>query len=496
MSGPQRVAVAVGSTGARIAVHTRRGPRMLAELPPPPSAGRGPGPAGAPAPGPGGVAGAVAVLAAVLDTPPAELTLVLDTPVPPATIRAAWPGVRAVTVPLAVAGAGPAVVVVDAGYAAVRVTAVRGGRCGPTRTLRCGGARLDEVVRGLVGGAAAEPGAARRLREALSLLPEVALRRPDGSAGALTAPVLRAALAPVLAPLVPVVRAAVAEAGGGFSRPRVVLVGGLARTPLLAELLDAGGVAGVQVAERPEAAAVLGALRAAPQPARGPVTGPGPEAVASGPGPEAVAYWPVLDEVPWAAGPRRGPLLPALPARGWRPAAGGLAAAAAVAALTALVVVAPRAGPDAPPPAPGVLVQYGYAVDLPAGWTHAGGLPERRRSLLTPADAPRGTDVVSVERTPLGYDADAEPARARAELRAEFDAAVRAGQPLTGFDPDGSFAGRPVVRYRQGGPAPADWFVLLDGGSQYSVGCRHTPARATAVRAACAVVVASVRPAG
>jgi hypothetical protein len=52
------------------------------------------------------------------------------------------------------------------------------------------------------------------------------------------------------------------------------------------------------------------------------------------------------------------------------------------------------------------------------------------------------------------------------------------------------------VSYRQrdaDGRTEVDWFVVLDGDAQLSIGCRHTPAAAEAVRAACAVVVGSVR---
>jgi type VII secretion-associated protein (TIGR03931 family) len=160
----------------------------------------------------------------------------------------------------------------------------------------------------------------------------------------------------------------------------------------------------------------------------------------------------------------------------------------------------PPAGPDpgAAPPA-GDLVQYGYAVRLPAGWAHTGGLPERRRSLLTPLGAPDGSDLISVERTPLGYDADAEPRRARAELRTTFVTAVAAGAPLSGFDDRARFAGRPVVAYREAGGGEAgdvDWYVVLDGDAQLSVGCRHTGPGAAAVGSACATVVASLRRTG
>jgi type VII secretion-associated protein (TIGR03931 family) len=168
---------------------------------------------------------------------------------------------------------------------------------------------------------------------------------------------------------------------------------------------------------------------------------------------------------------------------------GALAAVASVAALLAVGVALPA------PPAPsaGDLVQYGYAVRLPAGWAHTGGLPERRRSLLAPLAAPDGSDLISVERTPLGYDAGAEPQRVRTELRRVFSTAVASGRPLSAFDDDAHYAGRAVVSYREADdPTTVDWYVVLDGDAQLSVGCRHTAAGAELVRAACATVVGTV----
>jgi type VII secretion-associated protein (TIGR03931 family) len=150
--------------------------------------------------------------------------------------------------------------------------------------------------------------------------------------------------------------------------------------------------------------------------------------------------------------------------------------------------------PPAAAPAAGVLVQYGYRLDLPAGWEHTGGLPERRRSLLTRVGAPQGTDLIAVERTPLGYDAHAEPERAAVEIRAAFDQSLAAGARLSGYGAT-EIGGRSVTTYRQQerDGAVVEWYVVLDGDAQLSVGCRHTRAGTDAVRAACAVVVGSIR---
>lgn len=143
----------------------------------------------------------------------------------------------------------------------------------------------------------------------------------------------------------------------------------------------------------------------------------------------------------------------------------------------------------------GVLVQYGYRLDVPPGWEHNGGLPERRRILLTPTGTPDSTDVIAVEHSVLGYDADAEPDRALADVRAEFTTAVAGGSTLTDLRPD-TVAGRAVLRYRQrdaDGRSEVDWFVIFERNAQLSVGCRHTPRGTVAVGAACPVVVGSVR---
>ena len=166
---------------------------------------------------------------------------------------------------------------------------------------------------------------------------------------------------------------------------------------------------------------------------------------------------------------------------------GGLAA-------TGTAVAMPVWAPPVAAPGAGVLVQYGYRVDLPPGWEHTGGLPERRRVLLTRVGAPQGTDLIAVERTPLGYDAGAEPERAAAEMRTVFDESVATGAQLSGYGA-AEVGGRSVTTYRQRerDGAVVEWFVVLDGDAQLSVGCRHTPAGTDVVRAACAAVVGSVR---
>jgi type VII secretion-associated protein (TIGR03931 family) len=461
-----RVAVQLGAAWLRVAVEGR----LLAALPA----------AGSCLP---------AVLAGLFDAPLEELVVVHAAGADPRpAMAAAAPTATVVqSAPAAVAALAQHVrstgggmdhaVVVDTGYAGTEVARVVAGRVVAVRRVAVGGACLDALTAHLLARKGVDPpqAEARRVREELSLLPDTAAGTPPVRVDAVG---LRTALAGPMAAIVAAVRAVVDTAGPGRAPP-VLLVGGVARTPLLAELLDAAGVGDVRVARQPDAAAVVGALLLPP------------DRQGSGP-PRSSAHCPVP-----APGPPAGSWLPPVARCRPRPSRLVLAVLAVVTAIAGLLGAgaAVPASSSVPPVPSGALVQYGYTLRLPAGWAHTGGLPERRRSLLTPLAAPEGSDLISVERTPLGYDADAEPARVRAELHAEFLAAASAGQPLSAFDADARFAGRSVVSYREAGTgteAAVDWYVVLDGDVQLSVGCRHTEAGTDAVRAACETVVGSV----
>lgn len=378
--------------------------------------------------------------------------------------------------PAVLLAAGRSVLVVDVGAAGTVLSRVHGGRVVARRTAP-GGGRFDRAVAALLvardpawagdGGLLAE---ARRAREALSLRPEVPVRTPGRSAGGgrggreggppdragvLTAAAARAVL---VGPWDEIVAAA-RETAGGPAVP-VLLAGGGARSPHLAERFDTAGFAEVSVVPRPEAAAVRCAL--------------GPPGARAAPAVRTPGRW-----------------LPPAPRRARRPVRAGAAAVGVAAVLGALHLLGTLLVPAAPDLPVGMLAQYGYRLAVPDGWAHTGGLPERRRSVLTPAGAPDGSDLIAVESTPLGYDADAEPGRAAAELRAEF---VAAGPDLSAYDPAARVGGRAVTAYRErAGATEVRWYVVLDGGTQLSVGCRHTPAGRAAVDAACEQVVASIR---
>lgn len=360
-------------------------------------------------------------------------------------------------------------VVLDVGHRSSRACLIRGGTVVARRTAP-GGHRLDEAVASLLrercpswAGRDELRAEARRIREALSLQPTATARLPgSGQRVQVDVATVWTALREPLGEIV--------DAVGRLAAPAVPVhvVGGGARSPQLAELLDRAGRTDVSVAARPDTALVLAALHA---PAPPPPPAPPPVARPS-----------------WLGDPRPD---------GSRALRWVLGAAAVVLGLGALHLLG---GTLTPPAAPsGVLAQYDYRFAVPTGWEHTGGLPERRRSLLTPVGAPEGSDLIAVESTALGYDSAAEPQRAAAELRAEFEAAAfeaaAAGDALlSGYDPAAHVAGRAVTAYRErDGATAVRWYVVLDGGAQLSVGCRYTPAGAVAVEAACAAVVASVR---
>lgn len=429
---PGRVAVQIGAGAVRVAVAGDGGP-VVAELPG--AALRGP-------------ADLPALVAGVVGPVPVEVLLVHPAGWP-GELVAAWTRgpVYPVPAPVAAAGGGPRIVL-DVGGSGAEVALVDRGRVVAHRWCGVGGDRLDDVVAGLTG---TDPARARSVRESLSLLPV---------AGGIDAEQLRVAVAPLLDEVVALLRAVrtVGEAP-------VLLVGGVARSPLLAELVDGATIGDAVVASRPETAAVVGALRL---PVHAPVVPVEPEALA--------------------------PLLPPPPPSRRRPVRRVVAALVAAGTTAALLGAGSLLRPDVATSAPaGVLIQYGYRFDVPAGWEHSGGLPERRRSLLTPTAAPEGSDLIAVERTPLGYDAAAEPDRARTELRSTYDNAVATGSPLSDYG-TARVGGRAVTTYRQrDAGVVVEWFVVLDGSAQLSVGCRHTPAAEQAVRGGGGVGTPGVR---
>ncbi|HZZ50252.1 MAG TPA: type VII secretion-associated protein [Pseudonocardia sp.] len=285
---------------------------------------------------------------------------------------------------------------------------------------------------------------------------------------------------------VSVLEQAAREAGVAVARlTGAVVLTGVARGLLIERIGNVAGSTPALVADA-EVLSALGGLRP------GALAGPAPDFRPASPldHPRADALGRGLP------GPRRSRRLSRVAWRACGPVLWGLLSGTLVAALSNAT---PRSAPVSARPPPGVLAQYDYTATLPAGWQHSGGLPALRRTLLTPVAAPRGSDVISIEQTLLGYDSSAEPDRALREFTARYRAAVAAGDQLDRFTLSQRVGGRDVLAYRQRQPArgaEVQWYVIFVDDLQLSVGCQHTPRGTGAVGAACATVVASLRTTG
>ncbi|WP_019202375.1 type VII secretion-associated protein [Tsukamurella sp. 1534] len=170
-------------------------------------------------------------------------------------------------------------------------------------------------------------------------------------------------------------------------------------------------------------------------------------------------------------------------------AAGAVASLVCVAA--AGVACFPRArtaAPDRPEAAPERFVQVsfdGTVVDLPSGWTVSEPGPGRRTALAE--DGRR----VTVVRTALRGPSD----RARVAADLESALAKRGDRRITGLDPGASVAGRDVIGYREQLDAErfVDWYVVVAGAAQLSVGC-EAGRTAAPLAGACERAVTTVRP--
>ena len=182
---------------------------------------------------------------------------------------------------------------------------------------------------------------------------------------------------------------------------------------------------------------------------------------------------------------------------GWSPRRrAALVAGATVAVVVVILAVAGlRTGGDgatagATPPT--VVSAFDHAYELPAGWTPDGTDAASRRSRVRPVDQPTGPNLIAVQESALP---SADPAGARAQLLAGFEAARASGGGVSDLQPETTFGGRDVATYRQV-PVPGttvEWVVVFLGTTQLSVGCRHDDVSGDEVLAACARVVSTLR---
>ena len=182
---------------------------------------------------------------------------------------------------------------------------------------------------------------------------------------------------------------------------------------------------------------------------------------------------------------------------GWSPQRrAALVAGATVAVVVVVLAVAGlRTGGDGPTAGatpPTVVSAFDHAYELPAGWTPDGTDAASRRSRVRPVDQPSGPNLIAVQESALP---SADPAGARAQLLAGFEAARASGGGVSDLQPETTFGGRDVATYRQV-PVPGttvEWVVVFLGATQLSVGCRHDEVSGDEVLAACARVVSTLR---
>ncbi|WP_424189814.1 type VII secretion-associated protein [Actinokineospora sp. G85] len=238
-------------------------------------------------------------------------------------------------------------------------------------------------------------------------------------------------------------------------------------------------------------------LGPAPTPGPGSGPGPGPGPRSSAPGDPRFQRYPGVPTNQADRGGvvhRRADHPQADHPRGQRHSRTGLLVAGGAVLLAAAVVVGLVVvlGREEPADPGRVIAQYEYRFALPAGWTQTGGDPALLRTEIKPQDALDGDDLVLVEEKRLSFDSGADRARAVEKLRGDFEAADGA---LTDFADSGTFAGKPVVRYRErlgSSGATVDWYVLFEGSTQVSVGCQHTDPGRDLVQGACEEVVRSL----
>ncbi|WP_309115131.1 type VII secretion-associated protein [Saccharothrix sp.] len=133
-----------------------------------------------------------------------------------------------------------------------------------------------------------------------------------------------------------------------------------------------------------------------------------------------------------------------------------------------------------------LIAQYDYTFTAPVDWTQTGGDPKKREVLLKPEAPESPLAVIAVNEQKLTYNATEDRARAERELRDGYDKR----QNVSGFDASADFGGKSVVYYREEAETfTVDWYVVLQGDAQVSVGCQFPASGEERVRPACEQVV-------
>ncbi|WNV90854.1 type VII secretion-associated protein [Umezawaea sp. Da 62-37] len=279
----------------------------------------------------------------------------------------------------------------------------------------------------------------------------------------------------------------------------IFLVGGSSRIPMVARLvMEQSGVVPTSI-DQPETVVARGALRAVAIEQAAP-----PKAVPAEEGtrkitrkigaPETYRSAFPATPAPGFSRPPQFPVTPPVKKRSHVPllVGGAVLLVAVIGASVAYAISSNRDTNTAQSSAPKTqesgkqISVYDYSFSSPVDWEQSGGDPTTRKVQVRPAGADSTKDLIAVQEQPLTYDASADRDRAVRELRAEYDVA----KDLSDFTPSTSYAGKDVVYYRERPEGlTIDWYVLLKGGAQVSVGCQFTQAGEQRVRSACEQVV-------
>lgn len=275
----------------------------------------------------------------------------------------------------------------------------------------------------------------------------------------------------------------------------IFLVGGSSRIPMVARLIHQRWGVVPTTLDQPETVVARGALRA---------VGPEPDHTGVVPA-GTIANRPIPAPVP---GPGSLPAGPATPARGHPalspppspPAPASrrmiwlLAGTAVVVAgaITVVLVLTSGGGQTTASPTgtpSRVIAQYDYRFTMPDGWTQTGADPTTLSTEVKPMSAQQGDTLVQIQEIRLGFDSDADRARAVDKLRADYNTA---GLTFSGFNDKASYGGRDVIQYRQRldrKNANVDWYILFQKHTQISIGCQYTEDGRDAVAPACDTIV-------
>ncbi|WP_127783954.1 type VII secretion-associated protein [Rhodococcus sp. X156] len=262
----------------------------------------------------------------------------------------------------------------------------------------------------------------------------------------------------------------------GGCRAEVLLVGGASRTPLVASRIHQRLGVLPRTTEHPETSVARGALRAAP---------PEPENTAERVPERArsAADRPVFGAVDDSRAGRR---------RARRRRRRVVAAAVLVLAAGAVGAVLVAQRPTAPTTQ--VVASGRATMTVPVDWqeSYRGESTTRARLELTPTGTPPEPQRILLVQITVGTSlSQAELATA---LQQQLAVEQRAGKQYADFAADTRYADRAVTSYRELRPdgAVVDWYVLVQQGTQVSVGCLHAPGDSN-LDAACTQAVRTVR---